>query len=206
MNIYKITIIGDSGTGKSSIMDRFVNNKFDNNVVSTIGVEFMTKEIKVNGKNTKLQIWDTAGQERFRAISRSIYHGSKAIIIVYDITNSATFDSLEKWIMDSKIHLHPNTPYFLIGNKIDLEHLRAVKTQTAKSFADKFGMSFLETSAATNQNILNIFEMITKKIIDDEMTGIASALESKISKDSKQEPVKFPNNDKRIEQKTKCSC
>lgn len=203
MNIYKIAIIGDSGTGKSSIMERYVNNKFDNNVVSTIGVEFMTKEMKVNGRSTKLQIWDTAGQERFRAIARSIYHGSKAIIIVYDITNPITFDSLEKWISDSKIHLHPNTPYFLVGNKADLGHLRAVETETAKSFADKFGMNFLETSAAINQNISGIFEMIAKKIIDDE---ISQVLESKNLKDNKQEPVKFSHNNKQTEKTTKCSC
>jgi small GTP-binding protein len=206
MSVYKITIIGDSGTGKSSIMERYVNNTFDNNLVSTIGVEFMTKEIKVNGRNAKLQIWDTAGQERFRAISRSIYHGSKAIIIVYDITNSATFNSLEKWISDSKVHLPPNTPYFLVGNKVDLDHLRDVKTQTAKSFADKFEMSFLETSAATNQNISNIFEMIAKKITDDEIAGITGSLESKIQKDNKKEPVRFSDNKKQIKKTSKCDC
>ena len=85
--LFKVVLIGDSGVGKSNLMTRYTADEFNVESQSTIGVEFMTKSMKVDNRDVKVQIWDTAGQERFRAISRSIYHGAKGAMLVYDITN-----------------------------------------------------------------------------------------------------------------------
>jgi Ras-related protein Rab-11A len=162
--LFKVVIIGDSGVGKSNIMTRYAQNEFSNDTPSTIGVEFMTKPLKIDGRDIKVQIWDTAGQERFRAISRSVYHGAKGAMIVYDITNQASFDNVGMWLQELRAHVHPTTTLFLIGNKSDLDHMRAVKKEVADRFARENNMAFMETSALEKINIDRAFEMLVKKM------------------------------------------
>lgn len=165
--IYKFVIVGDSGVGKTNINMRFVSNAFIQDVLSTIGVEFFTKNVTLNGKKYKLQLWDTAGQERFRAISRSLYHGARGVFLVYDITDKKTFENLELWLNELRIHIYSSAPIFLIGNKCDLEHMRSVSKNEALEFAKKHNLSFLETSAADKTNIDKIFDLMLNKIIEN---------------------------------------
>ena len=162
--LFKVVIIGDSGVGKSNIMTRYAQNEFSNDTPSTIGVEFMTKPLKIDGRDVKVQIWDTAGQERFRAISRSVYHGAKGAMIVYDITNQTSFDNVGMWLQELRAHLPPTATLFLIGNKSDLDHMRAVKKETGDRFARENNMAFMETSALEKINIDRAFEMLVKKM------------------------------------------
>lgn len=170
-NLFKVVIIGDSGVGKSNLMMRYCCNEFSTETPSTIGVEFQTKSVKCDNRHVKVQIWDTAGQERFRAISRSIYHGAKGAMLVYDITNQASFDSLSMWLNELRCHVHQSTVIFLIGNKSDLEHLRVIKKETADRFARENGLSFLETSAAERTNVDKAFDWLVKSIHDQTMTA-----------------------------------
>ncbi|CCW71364.1 unnamed protein product [Phytomonas sp. Hart1] len=163
---FKVVIIGDSGVGKSNLMTRYTTNEFSQDTPATIGVEFMTKSIKVEGRDTKVQIWDTAGQERFRAISRSIYHGARGVMLVYDITNPSSFDSIPTWLRELRVFVPTTCCIFLIGNKCDLEHLRAVKKEDADRFARKNGLSFLETSALEKTNVDKAFEWLSKSVYD----------------------------------------
>ncbi|KAG5485009.1 hypothetical protein LSCM1_07089 [Leishmania martiniquensis] len=163
---FKIVLIGDSGVGKSNLMTRYTTNEFSQETPSTIGVEFMTKSVKVEGRDAKVQIWDTAGQERFRAISRSIYHGAKGAMLVYDITNQTSFDSIPTWLQELRVFVPVTCCIFLVGNKCDLEHLRVVKKEVADRFARENGLSFLETSALEKTNVDKAFEWLAKSVFD----------------------------------------
>jgi small GTP-binding protein len=166
-DLIKIIIIGESSVGKSNIMMRYTTGEFSSDMASTIGVEFFTKKVIVNNKDITVQVWDTAGQERFKSITRSIYHGAKAVIIVYDITNMESFNSIESWILEAKNHACPNAPICLVGNKNDLEHLRVVPGNKAANLAKENELLFFETSAANNKNISFVFDGLIKKVIEN---------------------------------------
>lgn len=162
----KIVIVGNSGVGKSNLMSRYATNEFSQDTQATVGVEFMTKSIQLENREAKIQIWDTAGQERFRAISRSIYHGAKGAMVVYDVTNQSSFDAIPTWIQELRVFAPATCCIFLIGNKCDLEHLRVVKKEDADRFARENGLSFLETSALERTNVDKAFEWLAKSVYD----------------------------------------
>jgi len=156
LDIYKIVIIGDSGTGKSSIMKRFVDNEYSPNYICTIGVDFKIKTLLVGDIYTKLQIWDTSGQERFRTITKAYYRGSNCIIIVYDTTDRETFESVKFWLEEVDLHTDLDTLKILVGTKIDHDK-KIVDTSEGSSLAKKFDMFFVECSAKNDINIESIF-------------------------------------------------
>lgn len=96
--LFKIVLIGDSAVGKSNLLSRFACNEFDQHSKATIGVEFQTQVVEIEGKEIKAQIWDTAGQERFRAVTSAYYRGAVGALIVYDISRKTTFDSVKRWL------------------------------------------------------------------------------------------------------------
>jgi small GTP-binding protein len=96
--LFKIVLIGDSAVGKSNLLSRFARNEFDSNSKATIGVEFQTQMVEIDGKEIKAQIWDTAGQERFRAVTSAYYRGAFGALVVYDISRRGTFDSIKRWL------------------------------------------------------------------------------------------------------------
>ncbi|KAJ8503750.1 hypothetical protein OPV22_004636 [Ensete ventricosum] len=124
--LFKIVLIGDSGVGKSNILSRFTRNEFCLDSKSTIGVEFATKTLQIEGKTIKAQIWDTAGQERYRAITSAYYRGAVGALLVYDITKKQTFDNVRRWLRELRDHADSNIVIMMVGNKSDLHHLRAV--------------------------------------------------------------------------------
>lgn len=162
--MFKLLVVGESGVGKTCMLLRFADNKFEENFLSTIGVDFKVKEIVVDGKKVKLQIWDSAGQERFRNITASYYRNCSAIIIVYDITNHDSFDRVSKWVEDVRGFV-PDAPLLLVGNKCDQEDQRKVTVEEGQKLADSLGFVFLETSAKTALNIDNVFIEISKTLI-----------------------------------------
>ncbi|KAK4492445.1 hypothetical protein RD792_003253 [Penstemon davidsonii] len=162
--LFKIVLIGDSGVGKSNILSRFTRNEFCLESKSTIGVEFATKTVKIEGKTVKAQIWDTAGQERYRAITSAYYRGAVGAFLVYDITKKQTFDNVQRWLRELRNHADSNIVLMMTGNKSDLNHLRAVSDQDGQSLAEKEGLSFLETSALEALNIEKAFQTILTEI------------------------------------------
>lgn len=172
--LFKIVLIGDSGVGKSNLLSRFTTNEFNLESKSTIGVEFATRTIKVEDKKIKAQIWDTAGQERYRAITSAYYRGAVGALIVYDISKSGTYENCNHWLTELKENADDNVAIGLIGNKSDLEHLRAVPTEEARGFASENQLFFTETSALNSENvdlafrelIEQIYKMVNKHQVD----------------------------------------
>ncbi|CAI9101527.1 OLC1v1038868C1 [Oldenlandia corymbosa var. corymbosa] len=162
--LFKVVLIGDSGVGKSNLLSRFTRNEFCLESKSTIGVEFATRTLQVEGRTIKAQIWDTAGQERYRAITSAYYRGALGALLVYDVTKPTTFDNVSRWLKELRDHADSNIVIMLIGNKTDLKHLRAVATEDAQSFAEKEGLSFIETSALEATNVEKAFQTILGEI------------------------------------------
>jgi Ras-related protein Rab-14 len=164
-------LIGDSGVGKSNLLSRFTRNEFNLESKSTIGVEFATRSIQVDGKAIKVQIWDTAGQERFRAVTRSYYRGAAGALMVYDVTRRSTYNHLSSWLTDARNLTNPNTVIFLIGNKCDLEAQRDVTFEEAKQFAEENGLMFVEASAKTGDGVEEAFLETARKIYQNIQDG-----------------------------------
>lgn len=173
--LYKVVLIGDSGVGKSNLLSRFTRNEFNLETKSTIGVEFATRSIQADGKTIKAQIWDTAGQERYRAITSAYYRGAVGALLVYDIAKNVTFKNVERWLTELRENAAPNIVIMLVGNKSDLRHLREVPTETAKEFAEKNSLSFIETSALESTNVELAFQNILTEIYRQTVTGTGGA-------------------------------
>merc|ERR1712222_73221 len=173
--LFKVVLIGDTGVGKSNLLSRFTRNEFSLQSKSTIGVEFATRSIQVDGKTVKAQIWDTAGQERYRAITAAYYRGAVGALLVYDIAKHTTYENVERWLKELRDHADNNIVIMLVGNKSDLRHLRAVPTEDSKAFSEKNGLSFIETSALDSTNVevafhnilTEIYRIVSQKQIND---------------------------------------
>ncbi|KAJ3441913.1 ras-related protein rab11 [Anaeramoeba flamelloides] len=179
--LYKIVLIGDSGVGKTNLLSRYCRNEFDLQSKSTIGVEFATKTLQIDGKIIKAQIWDTAGQERYRAITSAYYRGAVGAILVFDITKYSTFENCERWLNELREHSSEDIKIMLVGNKVDLKHLRAVALEKSTTFSEEHGISLLETSALDSTNVEKAYADLlndiyrntiktTKNKIEDENT------------------------------------
>ncbi|XP_020575905.1 ras-related protein RIC2-like [Phalaenopsis equestris] len=162
--LFKLVLIGDSGVGKSNLLSRFTRNEFNLESKSTIGVEFATKSLNVDGKIIKAQIWDTAGQERYRAITSAYYRGAVGALLVFDVTRRATFENIVRWLRELREHTDPNIVVMLVGNKSDLRHLVAVSTDDGKALAERESLFFMETSALESTNVENAFSEVLTQI------------------------------------------
>jgi len=162
-HICKVVIMGNSGVGKSNLMIKYVMNEFDERSTATIGVEFMSKSETIEGRNVKLHIWDTAGQERFRAVSRSVYQGAHAIILVYDITDRKSFNDVYTWLQEIASHSGQNHVLIvLVGNKLDLEEDRIVARFEGERLAMEKKTAFFETSAFSGINVEQVFRAVAE--------------------------------------------
>ncbi|CAH8603354.1 unnamed protein product [Heterobilharzia americana] len=162
--LFKVVLIGDSGVGKSNLLSRFTRNQFNLESKSTIGVEFATRSIQIDGKVIRAQIWDTAGQERYRAITSAYYRGAVGALLVYDVSKPATYSNVERWLRELRDHVADSIVVLLVGNKCDLRHLRAITTEKAEEFAVRNGLSFIETSALDSTNVEEAFCQIIQAI------------------------------------------
>lgn len=163
---YKIIIIGDSGTGKTSILSQAINGKFDDFHNLTIGVEYGSKKYRLVYENlyVKLQIWDTAGQETYRAITRSYYKKASGALVVFNLTNYSSFKNIDMWLQELKNSCdNENLQCILIGNKKDLKN-RVVSFDEATKLANKYGLNYYEISSKNNDECSKIFEHLAKNI------------------------------------------
>ena len=163
-HLFKLLLIGDSGVGKSCLLLRFADDTYTESYISTIGVDFKIRTIEIGGKQIKLQIWDTAGQERFRTITSSYYRGAHGIIVVYDVTDQASFSNVKQWLQEIDRYACENVNKLLVGNKCDLTTKKVVDFNTAKEFADGLGIPFLETSAKNSTNVEEAFVTMATEI------------------------------------------
>ncbi|XP_042028423.1 ras-related protein RABA5d-like [Salvia splendens] len=165
--LFKIVIIGDSAVGKSNLLSRYARNEFNMHSKATIGVEFQTQTLEIDGKEVKAQIWDTAGQERFRAVTSAYYRGSFGALVVYDITRRSTFDSISRWLHELKTHSDTAVAKMLVGNKLDLDSIRDVSVEEGKSLAESEGLFFMETSALDSTNVKKAFDLVIREIYNN---------------------------------------
>ena len=162
---FKIVMIGDSGVGKSCILLRFADDKFNENFYATIGVDFRFKNVMVDDKSVKLQIWDTAGQERFKTITSAYYRGADGIIIVYDITDRNSFAHIKDWLDDVNKYTDDNPLKIIVGNKIDLIKDKQINNNDMKTMTAQTGIEIIECSAKDSIKINELMEIMTKKLI-----------------------------------------
>ena len=163
--LLKIVLIGESGVGKTNLLSRFSRDQFNPNSKTTIGVEFATKTFKVEDKNVKVQIWDTAGQERYKAITSAYYRGEVGTMLLYDITSSLPFSTLERWLKELRENADPNIIVMLVGNKSDLTEYRSISREDGMNFAKLQDFLFLETSAKTSENVNKSFSTLIFHIV-----------------------------------------
>ena len=185
INEIKLIVLGNTSVGKSSFILKYIEDKFVLNYIATLGMDFKQKKLKLkNGQEVRLRIYDTAGQERFKSVAVSFIKKAEGAILIYDIGNKATFESLEEWIKNIKESGKENLPIILVGNKCDLPpEKREVELIEGKDKAEEFNLPFFETSCKEGINIKEVFG----KIVED-ITGknnLSSGGEFKILNKSK---------------------
>lgn len=154
--IYKVVLVGDGNVGKTSLVRRFCEGKFEESRILTLGVDFQVKTVQLGARTLRLSIWDVAGQERFRNFRDQFYAGTLAVALVYDVTAPATFFNLPRW-REEVFASAPEVPMVVIGNKIDLGPV--VPPSEAEGWARFEGrMPFLQTSALTGENVEAMFQ------------------------------------------------
>ena len=169
---FKILTLGESSVGKTCILRRYVEGQFFKNQISTIGIDFKSKNLKINNHEIRLNIWDTAGEERFRNITSQYYKGAEGIILVFDLTKKESFDKINDWIKQIKLNTQSDEiAIVLLGNKKDLVDMRVISFEEGKERAEAFGIKFFETSALDGSGIEDAFlclseEIMKKKNID----------------------------------------
>ena len=160
----KIMVLGESMVGKTSLINRYINDKFEGRYLCTIGIDFKPKIIKKNDKDVKIQIWDTAGQERYRNITKSYFQSSNGFLIAYDINTKDSFDKVKYWIDQVRSLSDAQTKYVLVGTKCDLD-TREVTEEEGSDFAKTHGIKFFETSSKLNISVNEAFNSLIDDIL-----------------------------------------
>lgn len=198
--IYKLVLIGDEDVGKSSIINRFKNNKFSEKYEPTLGLDFQTKYITIDNINTKLLLYDISGQEKYRTLIPLYIKESKIIILIYDITNQESFNNIQKWQELLKDLNKETEIIILVGNKVDLFN-RVVSQEEGKNFADNHNYIFKEVSAFTGEGIEDLFLNIISNQIKQQILTT-----EKDMRDPEEEKLKFNLKEKNEVNKKKKKC
>jgi small GTP-binding protein len=160
---YKIVLLGDSGVGKTALIERVTEDIFQKSHIPTVGAQFISLEVQIGEKTSILELWDTAGQEVFRSLVGFYARDAKGAFILYDIALRETFDDLPRWLEFSRTH-SPDAQIILFANKIDLADLREVPRKDGEDFARENGLCFMEGSAKTAENVRDAFEKMTEVV------------------------------------------
>ncbi|XP_069766737.1 ras-related protein Rab-27A [Narcine bancroftii] len=174
--LIKFLALGDSGVGKTSFLYQYTDAKFNSKFITTVGIDFREKRVfyKPNGPDSSagrgqrihLQLWDTAGQERFRSLTTAFFRDAMGFLLLFDLTNEQSFLNVRNWISQLQMHAYCENPdIVLCGNKCDLEDQRVVKEEDAKELAEKYGLPYFETSAATASNVNKVVETLLELIM-----------------------------------------
>lgn len=164
---FKIILLGDSGVGKTSLMWRYAKDIFNQDIMSTLGVDYEGLFLRIGDTLVKMTIWDTAGQERFRSISKMYTKGSHGVIFMYDICNRHSFNHVIDWIGEFNAN-NPDstgTVMMLVGTKSDMHEVRDVSTDEGTRLAADYAMLFLEVSSLTGHNISDTFHALAKQCV-----------------------------------------
>ena len=189
---FRAVTIGDSAVGKTSIINRFLRNSFDASEPSTIGALYESYSETRNGKLIELQIWDTAGQEQYRSLGPIYFRSSAGAILVFDLTNQKTFDSLDEWLTSFRNVGGENTVVIVVGNKSDLSDKRVISREQGEEWAQAHNCTYTETSALMGYGIKNLF-----KIFIDSLLSQSSVNENTPRQETQKELVEKQNTEKK---------
>ena len=204
--IFKLILIGNSGVGKSCILQRYMKHTFEETYKCTIGVDFLMKSLIIKQKTVKLQLWDTAGQEKYKSMVSSYYKGANVAFIVFDLTSHESFDALPIWIENYYKNGPDKKNIILIGNKKDLIDKRQVSQEEAETFSEINNMMYFETSAKDGENIDYIFTFAAEKLLEfySDNNNDNSNMKRQMTPNNEKEINNF--QDIRIEQTKKKKC
>ncbi|MHA1148786.1 MAG: GTP-binding protein [Promethearchaeota archaeon] len=173
--MFKITIFGDGGVGKTTLVNRYLTGNFKENMTMTIGVNFYIKEVNIGGTKVKLQIWDFAGEKRFRTLFKGYVRGSMGGIFMYDVTRYSSLKNVQEWVDLFRVgtQKYKAAPLYMLGGKADLESKRSVSYEEAKITAEKYGFAgFSECSSKSGTNVENAFEELAKLILKQKLSDL----------------------------------
>ena len=213
----KIIIVGNQAVGKTNIVTRYVKGEFSPEYMLTISLDYLTYTLKLDEKIFYLRLYDTAGTEQFRSIRKNYYSNSCCALIVYDVTDESSFNSVKQWIEDSQTYGRQDIHLVLVGNKIDLKDERKISKEDGQNLAAQYGMDFYESSALTGENINEIFEGICKYVnkkldegkfdLNDFSNGVSiSELEEDLDIHKTITLVGTPSTSNPKPKKKKCGC
>jgi small GTP-binding protein len=161
----KLVLLGDGGVGKTSLVYRFIENRFSRDFKSTLGVNLLKKKLTLDQQEISAQLWDLGGQDSYKKIRRLYLEGAQGALVVFDVLNQKSFDNLDDWI-GSLIEVRgKEVPMVLIANKIDIQEHRMVSKGQAEAYANKYKMHLIETSAATGENVENAFVELIRNVV-----------------------------------------
>jgi len=167
----KIVLLGDTGVGKTSIVVRYVEQRFSSVMSPTIGASFLTKTIIIDGVRVKLQLWDTAGQERFRSLAPMYYRGAAAAVLIYDVASEESFHRVKEWVKELRTNVFDEILLVIVGNQIDKPY-REVSNSDAQEYAHSIGALCVEASAKKNIGIDELFGQIAKQLVDAKIPSL----------------------------------
>ncbi|XP_062996240.1 ras-related protein Rab-39B-like [Elgaria multicarinata webbii] len=204
---FRIIMLGDSTVGKSSLLKRYAEGVFLESINQTVGVDFYVHFVEIEPDlRIKLQFWDTAGQERFRSVTRSYYRNSAGGVLMFDLTNRASFESIRNWHQEVIDTVKPHhVAFVLVGHKSDLKAERKVGQKEAEKLAASLEAKYIETSAKSNSNVQEAFQMLTLGIYESLKRGKMRPSEQWDGVKSKLPPIAEPAVQAE-ESKKKCSC
>ena len=198
----QILIIGDSSVGKTSILTRYTNGIFKEEYLATVGFDNYSKVEIFNNKTINVKLWDTAGQERYKSLTISFFKNSEGVMVVYDITNTESFDSLKFWINSIKTNMENKNifiPVIIIGNKTDMEESREIMTEDAEKFAEDNKYKYFETSAKTGEGIDKAIRDLINQILNQSGNNDDQ-------KEYRKDSVKIKENTEEKSEKKKKGC
>ena len=164
----QLLVIGDAAVGKTSILSRFAQDKFSPQYLATLGIDFFTKDVMIDKEIIHIKIWDTAGEERYRSLTKGFFKNGEGIIIVYDVANKNSFESLKFWIdsIENNNNLeNKEMPAVILGNKIDISD-RQVNENEAEEFTKSRNYKYFEVSAKSGKCVDESIKYLIKKVIE----------------------------------------
>lgn len=207
---FKVVLLGEGCVGKTSLVLRYCEDKFNDKHISTLQASFLNKKLNVGGKRVNLSIWDTAGQERFHALGPIYYRDSNGAILVYDITDEDSFQKVKNWVKELRKMLGEDISLCIAGNKIDLEKERHVAVADAEAYAASVGAKHIHTSAKLNKGIEELFLTLTKRMLERQSCQASAepghGLASATNKNSGRRGVVVVGDEEAAAQQPKSGC